>query len=248
MRQPPEEKKIPPRHAANARITEMAGLSAAATRLEGYMDSKAFFRLTCGLYIITSAHDGRSVGCVINTATQVTSSPKQIMIAVNKENFTASAILKTKAFGIMVLTEDVPMELIGTFGFHSSRDTDKFEGLDTATDSLGLPYLTPHCSARFSCCVQNAVDVGTHYLFIGLVEDSQCLEEKPAITYDYYHKVKKGLTPPKASSYMEPAADTPKETASWKCSICGYIYEGEELPADFVCPICGRGAEFFQRI
>lgn len=218
------------------------------------MDSKAFFRLSCGLYIVAAADQDRNVGCVINTTTQVTSSPSQLMIAVNKQNYTANVILKTKKFDVMALTEDVPMELIGVFGFQSSETVDKFEHLETEPDSLGIPYLKHHCNAHFACQVQQVIDAGSHYLFIGLVDDCAVLNDAPSITYDYYHKVKKGMTPPKASSYIPPTPSEPAKTTAqktpkaWKCQICGYIYEGETLPEDFTCPICTRTAAFFDPI
>lgn len=217
------------------------------------MDSKAFFRLSCGLYIISTSENGHPAGCIINTTTQVTSTPSQLMVAVNKENYTAEVIQKTKKFDVMCLTEDVPMEWIGLFGFQSSRDINKFEHLETEMDCLGIPYLKQYCNAHFACQVQQVIDVGTHLLFIGLVNDCAVLSDSPSITYDYYHKVKKGLTPPKASSYIPPSDSgiTKKEeqtVKAWKCQICGYIYENPTLPTDFTCPICKKSADFFEPI
>lgn len=215
------------------------------------MDSKAFFRLSCGLYIISTSDAGRDVGCIINTTTQVTSSPSQLMVAVNKENYTSKVILKTKKFDVMSLTEDVPMELIGVFGFQSSETINKFENLEVERDCLDIPYLKQHCNAHFACQVQEIIDVGTHYLFIGLVKDCAVLGDAPSITYDYYHKVKKGLTPPKASSYIAPSSSEKKEeqtVTAWRCRICGYIYEGETLPDDFTCPICKKSADYFDPV
>ena len=213
------------------------------------MDSKAFFRLSCGLYIIAASDGERNVGCVINTTTQVTSSPSQLMVAVNKDNYTAGVIRKTKKFDVMALTEDVTMELIGVFGFQSSETVNKFENLETEMDSLGIPYLKQHCNAHFACQVQQIIDVGTHYLFIGLVDDCAVLSDAPSITYDYYHKVKKGLTPPKASSYIPPVSSEPaqeeKTPKAWRCQICGYIYEGDEAPE--VCPVCAHPKAYFER-
>ena len=215
------------------------------------MDSQAFFRLSCGLYIISASDNGYPVGCIINTTTQVTNIPNQLMVAVNKENYTAEIILKTKKFNVMSLTEDVPMEWIGVFGFQSSKDINKFENLETELDCHGIPYLKQHCNAHFACQVEQIIDVGTHYLFIGLVNDCAVLDDSPSITYDYYHKVKNGLTPPKASSYIAPADTQKKENQSvkaWKCRVCGYIYENPTLPADFICPICKKSADFFDPI
>lgn len=215
------------------------------------MDNNAFFNLTCGLYIISSQESGRGVGCIVNTVTQVTNSPAKLMVAVNKENYTCAAILAEEAFEVVALTEDAPMELIGQFGFKCSQDTDKFAGVQSAVDGLGLPYVTEHTNAHFACRVVDTLDAGTHLLFVGEVVEAQVLCDKPSMTYAYYHEVKKGYTPPKASSYQPQApqsAPTPSAPKRWRCSVCGYIYEGEALPADYKCPVCGQPASVFQPV
>lgn len=215
------------------------------------MDNKAFFNLTCGLYIISSKDGERGVGCIVNTVTQVTSSPAKLMVAVNKENYTSAAILAEEAFDAAALTEDAPMELIGQFGFKTSKDTDKFAGVQHSVDSLGIPYVTEHTNAHFACRVVETLDAGTHLLFIGEVAEADVLCAEPSMSYSYYHKVKKGVTPPKASSYQA-AGQAPAVPASapkrWRCSVCGYLYEGDPLPADYKCPVCGQPASVFQPV
>ena len=129
-------------------------------------------------------------------------------------------------------------------GSKSGRDVDKFAGFAWARDINGVPYVTEQCAARFACTVVNEVDLGTHILFVARVDDWAVLDDVPQMTYDYYHAVKKGLTPPKASSYRPPE----EKVTGWRCTVCGYIYEGETLPANYKCPICGQGAEVFEKI
>lgn len=138
------------------------------------------------------------------------------------------------------------MELIGRFGFRSSKDEDKFEGLK-AVEFKALPCPAEHVNAVLVCRVKETVDAGSHLLFIAEVEDAETLSKEPSMTYAYYHQVKNGLTPPKASSYQA-AAPAPAAVTRWQCSVCGYIYEGEELPAGFTCPVCKQGAEVFKKL
>lgn len=210
------------------------------------MDMTALYKLSCGLYVITTVDGGRGVGCVVNTVTQVTAEPVQVMVAINKENFTAGAVQRAGRFAVSVLTESAPMELIGRFGFRSSRDEDKFEGLK-AVEFKALPCPAEHVNAVLVCRVKETVDAGSHLLFIAEVEDAETLSKEPSMTYAYYHQVKNGLTPPKASSYQA-AAPAPAAVTRWQCSVCGYIYEGEELPAGFTCPVCKQGAEVFKKL
>lgn len=209
------------------------------------MDETALFNLSYGLYIVTAAEGGRGAGCVVNTVTQVTNTPNRMMVAVNKENFTAGVIQRTGRFCVSVLTEDAPMEMIGLFGFRSGRDVDKFAEI-AAVRLEGVPCPEQHVNARLLCKVEQTVDAGTHWLFVALLEDAEKVGSAPSMTYAYYHKVKKGLTPPKASSY-QPARTEPAKT-SWRCSVCGYIYEGETLPEGYVCPVCRQPARVFEKI
>ena len=158
------------------------------------MDKTAFFTMPSGLYVVSAAADGLRAGCVINTAVQVTSMPPRISVAVNK----ASA----KAFALTVIDQTADMLYIGNFGFRTSSDYDKFAKYETRETALGMPYVPEHAAALFSCRLIDTVDVGTHLLFIGEVEDAERLSNETPLTYDYYHKVLKGKTPPKASSYQ----------------------------------------------
>lgn len=206
------------------------------------MDNKAFFKMSYGLYIISSQHEGKQYGCVVNTLSQVTATPVQMSIAINKENATTDAILKSGYFVGVVLAESVTMDMIGTFGFKTSKDVDKFAEYKTQIDEKGIAYVTEGVSARFSCKVINTLDIGTHIMIVGEVENAEIVSADPVMTYSYYHQVKNGVTPPKASAYQ---AEVKK---GYRCKVCGYVYEGEPLPEDFVCPICKKGREFFEPI
>lgn len=223
------------------------------------IDAKAFYAMSYGLYLVTTL-DGegaaaRPVGCVVNTFQQVTSNPPRVSVAINKDNHTAQCVQKTRRFAATVLAKSATMELIGAFGFRSSAEEDKFAGFATAHDEAGMPYVAEQCVSRFSVEVVDVVDVGTHLLFIGDVVESAVESSEEPMTYAYYHQVKGGKTPPKASSYnaSEDAVASAEGAAAagriaWRCKICGHIEYVDELPDDFVCPVCGKGKEFFERI
>ena len=219
------------------------------------MDKTAFRSLTYGMYLVGSLRDGKPVGCVANTFTQVTSSPAQASIALNKDNFTTQGVRETGAFEVAVLDQSASMELIGAFGFHSSADTDKFSGFTTETSEQGIPYVAEQVCARFSVKVEQEIDLGSHVLFIGSVADAASLGGEEPMTYAYYHQVKGGKTPPKAPSFNEDAPAKEEEsdpaagrTFAWRCTVCGHIEYVDELPEDFTCPICGVGRDLFERI
>lgn len=210
------------------------------------MDTKAFFKLSYGLYVVTSKNEDKESGCVINTMTQVTSEPAQICVTLNKNNYTTELIQKSGLLNVSVLTQDVPMDTIRHFGFQSGRDVNKLEdleGIPCGRDINGVCYLTRFSAASFACVVKNKVDVGTHMMFICEVVDAKTLNNGPVLTYAYYHQFKKGTTPKNAPSYVE---DTTKK--GWRCDVCGYIYEGEKLPEDYKCPVCKMDATHFQKI
>lgn len=218
------------------------------------IDRKAFRSLSSGLYLITAKAGDARCGCVVNTLVQVASEPATLSVSLNKENATTAAILESGRFAATVLAEDTPMELIGTFGFHTSADTDKFAACASALDGAEVPYVTEHGLARFSVSVTETIDVGSHYLFVGVVEEAEVLSAGDPLTYAYYHAVKGGKTPPKAATYnngdeaavpgiTETAAGAPEagKKIAWRCTICGYIEEGypDGLPEGYMCPICG---------
>ena len=207
------------------------------------VESNAFYKLSYGLYVISSAFEGKDSGCVVNTLQQVTSKPERLSVAVNKQNYTAQIIGASGVFTASVLVRQAEMELIRGFGFRSSKDVNKFNEYRCRRDSNGVLYLTEQTAARFSCTVEQTVDVGTHIIFIGAVTEGECLSDEDVMTYAYYHSVKNGMTPPNAPSYREVS-----QSMGWRCTICGYVYEGDVLPADFECPVCGAPAAVFEKI
>lgn len=206
------------------------------------MDFKAFDKVSYGLYLISTKAGDKTAGCVVNTFGQVTVTPTQVTVAVNKQNCTAKLIEQSGVFSAVVLAQDASMELIGAFGFHSSEEKDKFQDFSCAFDKNGIPYVSEQAVARFCCRVVNTMDAGTHLIFLAEVEEAALLKDAEPMTYAYYHLVKKGVTPPKASSYQ------PKAVKGWRCKVCGYVLESDTIPDDFVCPVCGQGREQFEQI
>lgn len=167
------------------------------------MDMTAFFTMTSGLYVVSAEADGLKAGCIINTAVQVTAEPPRISVAVNKENVTAGVIERAGAFALTCVDQTADMVYIGNFGFRASDTFDKFARYEARAAANGAPYCPEHACAVFGCRLVDTVDVGTHYLFIGEVDEAERLSAELPLTYDYYHGVLKGKTPPKASSYQK---------------------------------------------
>lgn len=204
------------------------------------MDKKAMYKLSYGLFVLTTAYSGKDNGCIINTAGQVTSEPNRVSIAVNKANYTEQLIRQSGRFNLSVLSESAPFSLFERFGFQSGKNTDKFAGFaDCKRSPNGLYYVTAGTNACISAAVEQAIDLGSHTLFIASVEDMQTLSDAPSATYAYYQANIK----PKPQTSAAPSGKV-----VWRCTVCGYIYEGEELPADFTCPLCKHPASDFERV
>lgn len=199
------------------------------------MAKRASDNLTYGLFVVTAA-DAKDNGCITNTAMQVTTKPPRITLAVNKDNLTHDMIMKTEKFNVSVISEEGSFELFKRFGFQSGRSADKFDGFgDVARSENGLYYLTRGVNAFLSAEVLVSYDVGTHTIFLADITEQQILSDSPSMTYAYYQ------------AKVKPAPTKPKKTV-WRCKVCGYEYEGEELPPDFVCPLCKHGASDFEKI
>ena len=200
------------------------------------MDKKVFYNLTYGLFLLTAQEDGRDNGCIINTAIQVANDPTRISIAVIKKNLTCEMILRTGVFNVSAITTQAKFDLFQRFGMQSGRDVDKFADFpDAARSQNGLRYLTQAANAFFSAKVTEHLDLGSHILFIGEVTDAGVLAAEPSCTYGYYQSDIKPK-PRKA------------EKKQWVCTICGYIYEGDQVPDDYLCPLCKHGKEFFEPV
>ena len=203
------------------------------------MNPKAMYRLTYGLFVLTTRSGERDTGCIINTAGQVTSTPNRISIAVNKANYTHDLILESGRFNISILSERASFQTFQHFGFQSGRTVDKFSGYETCKRSAnGLYYITDGTNAYLSAVVEQTIDLDTHTLFIAAVEDMEVLSEDPSATYTYYQ----------SSIKPRPAQQPTQGKTAWRCTVCGYVYEGEELPPDFTCPLCKHPASDFEKV
>ena len=205
------------------------------------MDKKAMYQLTYGLFVLTACEDGKDNGCIINTAQQVTSDPNRISIAVNKANHTHDMIMNTRKFTVSMISEDADFALFQHFGFQSGRDVDKFAGFsDCKRGYNGVNYITKGTNGFISAWVEQTIDLGSHTLFIAAVTDMEVLSRVPSATYSYYQSNIK----PKP----QPVKKTEDGKTIWRCTVCGYEYVGEELPADYICPICKHPASDFEKV
>ena len=216
---------------AHAPVTEPAPSA------PGVVEPNAMFKLSYGLFVLTAREANRDNGCIINTVTQLTDSPKRISIAVNKQNLTHDMILKTGVFNVSILSERAPFAIFKHYGFQSGRDTDKFAGVPAlARAQNGIYYLPDSTNAFLSGKVTQTIDLGTHTLFIADVTEARVLSDAPSMTYAYYFE------------NVKPKPAALEKKTGWVCKICGYVYEGEELPEDFICPLCKHGAEDFEKL
>ena len=229
------------------------------------MNIEAFFKITYGLYVIGARVGDKINGYISNTVFQVTAEPAQIAISCSKDNFTSGLITESKAFSISVLEEDVSSNIMGTFGYKSGRNINKFEGFKYLTGQTGSPILLDNTIAWFECKVVNIIDSGSHIIFIGvLVNNDLIFPDKKPLTYNYYREVKKGKAPKNAPTFIdEKKISKPEITAKkYVCPACGYVYEPavgdpengfppgtlfEDLPETWICPVCGtEKAEFYE--
>ena len=207
------------------------------------IDTKSMRNLTYGLFALFTNDGKRDNACIINTAQQITTDPNRITIAVNQSNYTCETIKKTGVFNVSILTEKTPFEIFTRFGFASGKDTDKLEGFDAvSTSENGLKYLTEYSNCFISAKVIDSIDYGTHTLFVAEVTEAQVLGSDPSVTYAYYF----------ANIKPKPKTDAPKteekKIVGWRCTICGYEYEGADIPSDFICPLCKHPVSDFEPI
>ena len=201
------------------------------------MNTKALYNLTYGVYLMSAKDGGKDNACIINTAVQVANNPTRISVAAIKGNLTHDMIVKTGKLNLSALSVDAPFSLFEHFGMKSGRDVDKFATFsDVARSENGLLYLTKYATAFLSLNVVESHDLGSHTLFIGELVDAEVLEKAENCTYGYYQTVIK-------ASATKPAAKT-----GWRCTVCNHVYEGENLPDDYICPICKHGKEDFEKI
>jgi len=227
------------------------------------MNTKALRSLSYGLYVVASQKQGKLNAQIANTVIQVTSEPPTVAVCINKQNLTHEFITESKVFVASVLSQDTPLSFIGHFGFKSGREVDKFKDVNYKLGEAKAPIVLDHSLAYLEAKVINQVDVGTHTIFIGELVGADVLREGEPMTYAYYHQVKRGTTPKTAPSYIEERKETVSKMAKYKCSVCGYIYDPqlgdpdggikpgtpfEEIPDDWVCPVCGASKDQFEKL
>jgi flavin reductase (DIM6/NTAB) family NADH-FMN oxidoreductase RutF/rubredoxin len=246
--------------------------------MEKTLDKTALFSITYGLYVVSSCAGPKRSGFVCNTVFQVTSEPEKIAFACHKKNYTHDVIMESRRLAVAVLEQNTPMEFIGRFGFQSSRDKDKFDGIRFETGDGGCPIITEHAVSVFECRVVNTIDVGLHTLFVAEVAAAKTLSNAPPLTYAYYREAKKGRAAANAPTFrgkLEGAPAPVRETKipanqagsmkmeKWICDICAWEYDPaagdpdhgvppgtpfEKIPADWVCPVCGATKENFSKL
>lgn len=209
------------------------------------MGSNALSKISYGLYILTAKDGDKNNGCVINTVLQTTSSPTPTgVISVSKKNYTNDIITKTKKFNISVLTTQTPFDLIKHFGFKSGRDVNKFSedlenllcNFEESKSSNGIFYIPRYTNSYLSFDVTDMFDFGTHTMFKGDIVDNKVISDEESLTYSYYH------------ANIKPKAEKSTGKKGHRCIICGYIYDGDPLPEDYICPICKHPASDFEKL
>jgi flavin reductase (DIM6/NTAB) family NADH-FMN oxidoreductase RutF/rubredoxin len=232
------------------------------------LNFEAYFKISYGLYIISSAKDNYYNGYIGNTVFQVTAEPAQMAISCNKDNYTSEFIKSSKMFSISVLEQDTSGELIGKFGYNSGKKINKFEGINYKISDKGCPIVLDNTIAFIECELVDTFDLGTHYIFIGNILDAQILDnEKNPLTYIHYRNIRKGVAPKNAPTYIDKSKTnitTSTENNSeiqeknfniYKCSVCGHEYDPsesgipfEDLDDDWICPVCGVDKSFYSEI
>lgn len=203
------------------------------------MDSKALYNLTYGVFMISAKAEGKVNGCITDTFIQVAGSPARAVVSLLNTNYTCDLLKKSDFFSLSVLDETTTFETIAHWGLQSGRNVDKLANMELPVDANGLPYLSWSTCAVISCRITDRLDLGTHTLFIAEIVDAKVTSDRPPLTYaDYQNRIK-----PKNSQKKEGG-----KIKGWKCRICGYVFEGAELPLDFTCPLCGHPREDFEPI
>jgi len=221
---------------------------------------EALFKISYGLFIVSSGDKNRGNGFISNTVFQVTAEPAKFAACCNKNNYTADFIKKYNAFSVSVLHQDTSPEIFGRFGYKSGRETDKMQGMSVRYGVTGVPIVMNDCIAFLECRLEQTVDVGTHLIFIGELVQSVIVDDtKVPITYNYYRQVKKGSAPENAPTYIDRSklekGISGITSKKFKCTACGYIYDEanedrrfSELPDNWVCPVCGSEKSDFIEI
>ena len=199
------------------------------------MNNNVMFNISYGLYVLTAKEDGKHNGCIINTLQQVTTTPNKVSITVNKANYTHDMIMRTGEFNVSIISESAKFDMFKHFGFQSGRAVDKFAGIEEMRSDNGLRFLPRYINSFMSLKVESYVDLGTHGMFICSVSEARVLSNRETMTYTYYQ------------NNVKPKPET-EGKKGYVCKICGWVYEGDPLPDDIVCPLCKHGAADFEPI
>jgi flavin reductase (DIM6/NTAB) family NADH-FMN oxidoreductase RutF/rubredoxin len=227
------------------------------------LNIRALNKIGYVLYVVTSQNGEKLNGQIANSVFQVTSEPPAIAVSINKKNLTWQYIEQSRVFAISVLCQDTPLSFIGHFGFKSGKEIDKLAGITCKIGQTRAPIVLDNAVSFFEARITKEVDVGTHTIFIGEIIDGDVLNEKPCMTYEYYHQVKGGTTHKTAPVYFEEKKEESPKMTRYKCSICGWIYDPqigdpdggiapgtpfEKIPDNWSCPICGSSKDQFEKI
>ncbi len=227
------------------------------------MNMKALYKVSYGMYVISSIMNEKINGQIANTVFQITSEPPTIAASINKQNLTHKYIQESKVFTVSILSKETPMKFIGHFGFKSGRKLDKFKDVNYKAGVTGAPVVLENIVGYLEAEVTDSLDAGTHTVFIGKIVDAEIIKDGEPMTYAYYHEIKKGTAPKTAPTYIK--EENQKEVSKmgkYRCTICGYVYDPEkgdpdsgikpgtlfeELPDGWVCPVCGAGKDKFEK-
>ena len=204
-------------------------------KLANKQDLSALFKIGYGLYVVTSNDGRKDNGLIVNAVLQVTNTPNRIAVTINKDNYSHHVIKQTGKMNVCCLSTDAPFSIFQQFGLQSVRNVDKFKGQEVLRSDNGLVFLPKYINSFMSLNVENYIDLGTHGMFICSVTEARVISDKPTMTYTYYFDHVK----------PKPQVESKK---GWVCKICGFVYEGEDLPDDYVCPLCKHGASDFERL
>ena len=226
------------------------------------MNLKALYKISYGLYVVSSKAGEKFNGQIANTVFQITAEPPRVAVSINKENLTHEFIQQSKVFTVSILSQKTPMKFIGRFGFNSGRKLDKFKDVKYKVGVTGSPVVLENTIGYLEVEVTGSLDVGTHTIFIGKAVDADIIKDDEPMTYAYYHEIKGGTAPKTAPTYIKDEhREEVSEVKKYRCTVCGYVYEPqkgdpdsgikqgtpfEELPDDWICPVCGAGKEAFE--
>jgi len=225
------------------------------------MDIKTLYQLSYGMYVVASVKGGKLNGQISNTVFQIASEPPTVAVSINKKNLTHEFIRQSHVFAASILSQDTPLSFIGNFGFKSGREVDKFAGVNYKVGKTGAPVVLDNALGYLELKVINELDAGTHTIFVGELVEAETLKGGEPMTYAYYHVVKRGTAPKTAPTYIEEKKVV--KLAKYQCTVCGYIYDPEkgdpdggiapgtpfeEIPDDWVCPVCGAEKDRFEKI